>query len=64
MKKYIIPELDCLIFDEEEDILTVSVQQPKTYDYATGALNDVMINGVGISTKGTTTVKIENIISK
>ncbi len=64
MKKYIAPKLESVIFDTEEDILTISVSTPKKYDYAAGALNDVMINGKGISTHGSTTVNLESIMYK
>ena len=63
MKKYEIPLIDLLIFDSEDDILTISTATVKKYDYAAGALNDMM-NGSDVNAKGVTTLNLENIIVK
>lgn len=52
MKRYVIPNIDVLLFDEEEDILTASAT------YAAKELNEYMFDqGV----KSTTTIKLQDI---
>lgn len=56
LKKYIEPEIDILLFDGEDDILTDSGTDA---NYAARQLNEYMFEGKGVDS--TTTVKIENI---
>lgn len=55
MKKYIEPEICILLFDEEDDVLTVSTQA----EYAARQLNEYMFKEKGVDS--TTTVKIQDI---
>lgn len=54
MKKYTVPGINVLIFDEEEDVLTIS-----TATNSENQLNKYMFEEK--STKTTTSIKLENI---
>lgn len=58
MKKYENPVLDVLLFDEEEDILTASVQ-PQVATYSADQLNKYMYDNINVSS--TTTIKIQDV---
>lgn len=53
MKGYIVPNIDVLLFDEDDDILTAS-----TATYAAKQLNEYMY-GQGV--KSTTTIKLQDV---
>lgn len=63
MKKYIIPLIDCLIFDEEEEILSASVAKTRPRNYAAGALNDAMSSS-NVNANSVTTVNLESVMVK
>lgn len=55
MKKFIEPEIEILLFDDEE----ITAEASNTANYAAKQLNEYMFNDKQVNS--TTTVKIENI---
>lgn len=56
MKKYNNPMIDILLFDEEEDILTMSTA---VATYSADQLNKYMYDKIGVTS--TTTIKIQDV---